>query len=72
MLTVPFWLLADRDSFVIVGSYDRKLNKTSDPPEEYRATDANAASAGKGKGKAAATAETTGKGKSGASPPAPT
>ena len=55
---------------MVVGSYDRKLNKTSDPPKEYRAADAIAASAAKEK--AAATAETTGKGKSGASPPAPT
>lgn len=63
---------ADRDSFVCVGSYSRKQNKTSGPPEEYAAeaaangsgAAAQAADKGKGKGKAPAAAEAAGNGKS--------
>ena len=54
--------VADRDSFVYVGTYDRKSAKIGDAPEEYAAPSSAAApAADSGKGMAGAAA--TGKGK---------
>ena len=56
---------AERDSFVCVGTHDRKSGTISDAPEEYAAPSSAAAlAADSGKGMAGAAA--TGKGKSAA------
>ena len=56
---------ADRDSFVCVGTYDRKSGKTGAAPEEY-AVPSNDAAPAADSGKGAAGAAASGKGKSAA------
>ena len=57
--------LAERDSFVCVGTYDRKSGKISDAPEEY-AIPSSAAASLTDSGKGVVSIEATGKGKSAA------
>ena len=57
--------LAERDSFVCVGTYDRKSGKIGDAPEEY-AVPSGAAAPAADSGKGVAGTAATGKGKSAA------
>ena len=56
---------ADQDSFMCVGTYDRKSGKIGDAPEEY-AIPSSAAASATDSGKGVAGIAVTGKGKSAA------